>query len=128
MQNPYPPFHLLRLHVPKGDLLLSTLLLAGAPPDDAFKETFGVREGEKTRGELSTARNLVALGAMGATINSGKNSVSSMGCKKWKDSEVRGTWSEGSPPPPSSLLGCRDWTARDLLNRAGTMCSVDVMR
>ena len=49
LHNPYPPFHLLRLHVPKGDLLLSTLLLAGASPEDAFEGNLwrsGKRESE----------------------------------------------------------------------------------
>ena len=38
LRNPDPLFNLLRLHVPKSDLLLlSALLLAGAPPEDAFE-------------------------------------------------------------------------------------------
>ena len=36
--NPNPPVYLLRLHATKGELLLlSALLLAGAPPEDAFE-------------------------------------------------------------------------------------------
>ena len=38
LHNPYPLFNLLRLHIPKSDLLLlSALRLAGRPPEDAFE-------------------------------------------------------------------------------------------
>ena len=49
--DPYPLLYLLRLHAPERDLLLlSALLLAGAPPEDAFQGNLwrrGEREGER---------------------------------------------------------------------------------
>ena len=66
---------------PKETFFLSLRFGWLAPPRRMLlkEATFGVRGSEKARGESSTARNLVALGAMGATITTGMNQPPSKG-------------------------------------------------
>ena len=91
-----------------------------------FRATFDLRGSEKARGESSTARNLVALGAMGATTTVGKDEQLLFG---WKMENSQKSFGRGVRfLPAGSFLGCTLLTTRDLSDRVGTVCRMAVIQ